>query len=190
VFAERGYVGATTREIAERAGLGKRMLFYYFANKLAVYRAVLTRVVAGLVAIHEQFRRDPGPVGLAEAVEGITYFAAANLQAVRLLTREIMDGGPVLPELVRDHLEPLFRGGGEEVARNMARGVFRAGDPMHVLVNVGGLTLYYFLLLPLLQLVWDRDPLAPATIAERAAVARDCLAFGLAARPAGGEVST
>jgi TetR/AcrR family transcriptional regulator len=179
VFAARGYRGATTREIATRAGIGKRMLFYYFASKEAVYVAVLERVVASMVNIHERFRDDPGPVGLAEAMEGITYFCAAHQSAVRVLTREIMDRGPHLTELVQTHLGPLFARGQAEVARNMDNGVFRPGDPMHVLINVAGLTLYYFQMLPLLELVWDRDPNAPATLVERARAARDCLMQGL-----------
>ena len=188
MFAERGYAGATTREIAARAGIAKRMLFYYFASKIAIYRAVLARLVGGLVAIHERFRTDPGPVGLAEAAQGITHFAGANVPGLRVLVREIMDAGPVLPELVREHLGPLFARGAAEVARNMRAGVFRRRDPMHVLVDVGGVTLFYFLLVPLLELVWQRDPLAPATIAERAAVASDCLMHGVAGSPAGKEV--
>ena len=179
LFAERGYGATTTREIALRAGIGKRMLFYYFASKEAVHRAVLQRVVAGMVTIHEQFRDDPGPIGLAEAMEGITYFAAANLAAVRVLMREIMDGGPYVAELVHDHLGPLFAAGAAEVSRNMEAGIFRRGDPMHVLIHVAGLTLYYFQMLPLLEQVWDRDPLAPATLAERATAVRDCLLNGL-----------
>jgi TetR/AcrR family transcriptional regulator len=190
VFAERGYGAATTREIASRAGIGKRMLFYYFASKQAVYRAVLDRVVEGLVAIHQRFRTDPGPIGLAEAMEGITLFAAANLPAVRVLTREIMDGGPHVEELVREHLGPLFAGGAVEVARNMEQGIFRPTDPMHVLVNVAGITLYYFQMLPLLERVWTRDPLAPATLVERAAAVRDCLLYGLLQPTAQGEASS
>ncbi len=190
LFAERGYGAATTREIAERAGIGKRMLFYYFANKEAVYRAVLERVVAGLVAIHERFRTEPGPVGLADAMEGITLFAAANQPALRVLTREIMDGGPYVAALARQYLAPLFAAGTAEVARNMERGIFRAGDPMHVLINVAGVTLYYFQMLPLLEHVWDREPLAPATLAERAAAVRDCLLHGLMEPAARGETSS
>ena len=87
VFAERGYAAAATREIAERAGIGKRMLFYYFPTKDAVYRATLERIIAALVSIHEAFRREPGPVGLTDAMEGITYFAASSLPAVRILVR-------------------------------------------------------------------------------------------------------
>lgn len=190
VFAERGYGAATTREIAQRAGIGKRMLFYYFASKEVVYRAVLDRVVGGMVAIHQRFRTDPGPVGLAEAMEGITLFAAANLSAVRVLSREIMDGGPHVDELVREHLGPLFAAGASEVARNMEQGIFRPADPMHVLVHVAGITLYYFQMLPLLERVWNRDPLAPETLVERAAAVRDCLLYGLLQPAAQGETSS
>jgi AcrR family transcriptional regulator len=35
LFAERGYGATTTREIALRAGIGRRMLSYYFASKEA-----------------------------------------------------------------------------------------------------------------------------------------------------------
>jgi TetR/AcrR family transcriptional regulator len=180
VFAERGYAGAATREIAEAAGIRKRMLFYYFASKEALYRAVLERLVAGMVAIHERFRDEPGPVGLADAVGGITAFTAANLPGLKILVREIMDSGPHLPVLAREHLGPLFAAGGSEVARNMAEGVFRPGDPMHVLMNVGGLTLWYFLMIPLLELVWDRAPLSAEVLAERAAVVGDFVMSGLA----------
>src|SRR5262245_52635764 len=190
LFAERGYGAASTREIAERAGIGKRMLFYYFASKEAVYRAVLERVVTGMVAIHDRFRAEPGPVGLADAMQGITLFAAANLSALRVLTREIMDGGPYVAELGRTHLAPLFAAGTAEVTRNMERGIFRPGDPMHVLINVAGITLYYFQMRSLLEQVWDRDPLAPETLAERAAAVRSCLLYGLM-EPAGrGEASS
>src|SRR4029453_18361853 len=64
LFAGGGDGAASTRAIAERAGIGKRMLFYYFASKEAVYRAVLERVVSGMVAIHQRFRSEPGPMGL------------------------------------------------------------------------------------------------------------------------------
>jgi TetR/AcrR family transcriptional regulator len=189
VFAERGFAGATTREIAEAAGIRKRMLFYYVPSKQALYRAVLERVITGLVAIHEQFRNDPGPVGLAESIEGLVVFAAAHRPALKLLMREIIDGGPHLADLAHDILGPLFGRGAGDVARNMANGVFAPGDPMHVLVDVGGLTLFYVLISPLLELIWNRDPLAPDALAERAAAVRECLLHGLAGAAARGGAS-
>ena len=180
VFAERGYAGATTREIAERAGIGKRMLFYYFPTKDAVYRAVLERIVQGLVAIFEASRNQPGPIGLAESIEGITHFTAQNLQATKVWMREIIDGGPHLADLTQKHLADMYRQAGTTVARNMEAGIFRPGDPVHVMTSVGGVTLFYFLIVPVLRLIWDRDPLDPDVVAERARMARDLLLHGLA----------
>lgn len=179
VFAERGYVGATTREIAERAGIGKRMLFYYFPTKDAVYRAVLERIVAGLVGIYEYTRGEPGPVGLHDGIEAITRFAADHLPAMKVLLREIIDDGPYLAELTARYLRPLYEQAGAGVARSMASGDFRASDPVHALASVGGVTLFYFLIVPMLRLVWDRDPLDPAVVTERVAAARDVLLHGL-----------
>ncbi len=180
VFAERGYAGATTREIAERAGIGKRMLFYYFPTKDAVYRAVLERIISGLVEIYEQTREEPGPIGLGDGVEAITRFTAQNLSAMKVWLREIIDDGPHLASLTRRYMAPLYEQAGAGVARNMARGVFRTSDPMHVLANVGGITLFYFLIAPMLRPVWGRDPPDPSVVPERAAVARDALLYGLA----------
>ena len=180
VFAERGYAGATTREIAERAGIGKRMLFYYFPTKDAVYRAVLERILQGLVAIYELSRNQPGAIGLAESIEGITHFTAQNLQATKVWMREIIDGGPHLADLTEKHLAGMYRQAGTTVARNMEAGVFRSSDPVHVIASVGGVTLFYFLIVPMLRLIWDRDPLDPEVVAERARMARDLLLHGLA----------
>ena len=180
VFAERGYAAATTREIAERAGIGKRMLFYYFPNKDAVYRAVLERIIAGLMAIYEQTRSEPGPVGLADGIEGVTHFAAANLPAMKVWLREIIDDGPHLRELTQTYMRPLYQQAGASVAQNMSTGVFRPGDPMQAMVSVGGITLFYFLIEPMLRHLWRHDPLDPTAVAERAAAARDCLLYGIA----------
>jgi len=188
VFAARGYAGATTREIAERAGIGKRMLFYYFPTKDAVYRGVLERVVQGLVAIHATFRDEPGAIGLGDAVGGLTHFVAGNLPAFKVWMREIIDGGPHLAELTRTYIAPLYATAGEEVRRNMADGVFAPGDPLQVLVSVGGVSLFYFLILPMLPHIVDGDPLAPAALEARAAAARAFVMHGLAgAAGSGGE---
>lgn len=188
VFADRGYVAATTREIAAAAGIPKRMLFYYFPTKDAVYRAVLARVAEAVAAIHRHFQNEPGPVGLGDAIVALTHFTAANLPAFKVLLREIVDGGPHLTAVAEQYLRPLFAAAAAEVTQNQRQGVFRTVDPMHMLMNVGGLTLWYFLNVPLLRLIWDRDPLAPDVVAERSEVVREFLLNGLATTVARGAV--
>jgi AcrR family transcriptional regulator len=46
VFAERGYEGATTRHLAERAGVNLPAIQYYFGNKEGLYRAAVGNIVA------------------------------------------------------------------------------------------------------------------------------------------------
>ncbi len=42
-FADRGFDGARVDEIAEAAGINKRMIYAYFGDKDGLYRAVLDR---------------------------------------------------------------------------------------------------------------------------------------------------
>lgn len=41
LFARKGYSGASVREIVETAGVTKPVLYYYFANKEGLFRAIL-----------------------------------------------------------------------------------------------------------------------------------------------------
>ena len=167
VFALKGYAGATTQEIATLAGLQKRMLFYYFSGKDDLYTQVLDGFLQGIRDIHIRFHGEPGPIGLQEIIAGIIRFAAANPNPIRILIREIMDDGPHLGRVVERYVGPLFADGIAETQRNMEGGIFGRDDPMHVLVNIGGITVFYLLIAPLLRQVWQRDPLAPGTLEER-----------------------
>jgi AcrR family transcriptional regulator len=159
------------------------MLFYYFSGKEDLYGQVLDRFLQGIRDIHVRFHEDPGPVGLQEIIAGLIRFVAANPNPVRLLIREIMDDGPQLDRIVARYVGPLFADGMAETRRNMDRGIFGSGDPMHALVNVGGLTIFYLLIVPLLRRVWERDPLAVETLEERIEATARFALRGLMAEP-------
>jgi len=41
LFAEKGYNGVSMREISEKSGISKPMIYYYFGNKEGIYRSLL-----------------------------------------------------------------------------------------------------------------------------------------------------
>ncbi len=53
VFAERGYVKATSREICGRAGVNSAAVNYYFGGKEALYEEVLVEAHRQLVSLEE-----------------------------------------------------------------------------------------------------------------------------------------
>ena len=60
VFAERGY-GATTREIATRAGVSHDLIFRYFGSKEKLFfDAVVTPLLDAVGGLHQRWLEDPG----------------------------------------------------------------------------------------------------------------------------------
>lgn len=80
LFAEKGYEGASTREISEAAGANLSAIRYYFGDKAGLYRAAYNEPMADLPC----------------RVNGQTYANRPLPEALRLL--------------LRDFLEPLKRG--------------------------------------------------------------------------------
>jgi len=76
VFAERGYVNATSKEVCERAGANIAAVNYHFDGKDGLYAAVLEEAHARLVSI--------------DLVAEITQSAATAADKLRLLLRKIM----------------------------------------------------------------------------------------------------
>ncbi len=133
LFTEKGFAGASTREVVERAGVTKPTLYYYFPSKEDLYR----------VLIEDDFARFNG--GLAEiagwpdtAPERLVGVAAYCLehcrkrpQEVKLTLMALYRGDTFAPEV--DIVTPA-RASVEIIAgvirEGMESGEFRKGDPM------------------------------------------------------------
>ncbi|MHC1481198.1 CerR family C-terminal domain-containing protein [Frateuria aurantia] len=83
LFGERGYDGASTREIASAAGVNAPALQYYFQNKEGVYRACAEHL---LEALKRRFEGATSSARTALATEGpdASIRAYMELQAVGL----------------------------------------------------------------------------------------------------------
>lgn len=58
LFAERGFDGTSIREIAERAGATKALIYHYYDSKEALYQTLLEEAVSGVVTQIEAIAAD------------------------------------------------------------------------------------------------------------------------------------
>jgi AcrR family transcriptional regulator len=104
-FAERGYRGATTRILAEAAGVNVATLAYHFKDKEGLYRAAVNALYEHLFAIQPDLTLLAGG-SVEERIERLVRFAYAYLREhtleVRLLLRHVIEEGR-LPAPVEEH---------------------------------------------------------------------------------------
>lgn len=135
-FSERGFDGATTREIAARAGVNLGLIKYYFDSKLKLWKAAvdaafetLARALAGGI--------EEGPVldqreRTSILIRRYVRFVAAHPEFVRLMHEEGKRGGPRMRWLVDRHVRPLYESLTGIFGDAQRRGLLPAGiDPLH-----------------------------------------------------------
>jgi len=111
-FAERGFHGASTRDIAERAGTNQGLITYHFRSKDELWRAAADRIF-GLLAkrMTEQLSAlasDDPRERTREAIRSYVRFAAAHPELFRLMVDEGKNSERRMKWLVDTHLKPRY----------------------------------------------------------------------------------
>lgn len=111
LFSARSFDGATTREIAARAGVTQPLLNYHFRSKDELWRAVVDALFQRLQRTMDERVQDlRGADALASArrrVREFVVFSARNPQLHRIIVQESKADGPRMTYLV-DRVRPLY----------------------------------------------------------------------------------
>ena len=113
VFATKGFEGASTREIASRAGVNISSLHYHWESKETLYFAVFQNIYNQLIEISRDSvmpARADGPRAVHEASVGRVFdYFAANPNIPRLLLRRILENEQSGDAIDRDILLPSWK---------------------------------------------------------------------------------
>ena len=114
LFSERSFDGATTREIAARAGVTQPLLNYHFRSKEDLWRAAVDSLFDRLN--HAMTERAAGLRGVDEItaaklrVREFITFSARNPQLHRIIMQESKADGSRMDYLVDRHIRPIYEG--------------------------------------------------------------------------------
>jgi len=171
-FSECGLGGARVDSIAERAGINKRLIYYYFGSKEALFLAALETTYADI----REAERELNLASLTPS-EGVRRLVAftwqhylAHPEFLTLLNSENLHRAKHLKQSkrVREMNSPLVQMLGDVLERGRREGVFRGGvDPVHLYISIAGLAYFYLSNNPTLSTIFGRDLMTPKALSER-----------------------
>jgi AcrR family transcriptional regulator len=171
-FADRGFAGASVRQIATEAGLrNQASLYHHFRNKRALYEAALARGIEPILAMVAESRRDDA-LG-ASLVDRLVAYLAAHPHLPRLIHRLGLEDRRYLPSVVPRVIRPLYAEGVKALARRNP--AWSASTLPHLAIGFYHLIFGYFVSAPLLEAALDLDPTAPAAVRRQQAFIREAL---------------
>jgi TetR/AcrR family transcriptional regulator len=186
LFAERGYDGVPVAVIAQKAGVNKAMINYYFGGKRALYRAIVSVTFADIVARVERLADSPRPAPevLRELVAEVGETATRrHPHFCSMMLREVVAGGEHLdPELI-DKPARVLGAVQRIVARGVSDGDFRPVDPLLTHLSLVGSLVFFFATARFRErvLAKRRPAIKPPDAAAYVRHIQDLLTHGLAA---------
>ena len=142
-FALSGFKGASIKDIANRAGLPKANVHYYFNSKIELYSTVLTHIMALWEAVFSGLNPEDDPAtALRQYIHAKMQYCLAHSNASRIFSSEIIHGGQHLKEHFQ-HFRDWIQEKSEVIQAWIDQGKMEPVDPLHLLFTIWATTQYY-----------------------------------------------
>jgi AcrR family transcriptional regulator len=171
-FSLFGLGGARIDRIAERSGLNKRLIYYYFSDKDQLFQAVLE-------AAYRKIRESERDLNLealkpAAAIRKLVEFTwnyyLENPEFLTILNSANLHKGRHIQESnhARALNSPLIELLGEILEKGRISGEFRGGiDPVQLYISIAGLSYFYLSNNSTLSIIFDKGLMNPKAKSER-----------------------
>jgi AcrR family transcriptional regulator len=182
-FAAHGFDGTTIKQIAGVVGVNTALLYYYFADKEALYAAVIARLLERLSGEMSQSMADGASPDEAirafTATQGAVF--AANPRMIKIIGRELVDHEARHAQApIRQLAATTFARLHSLVSAGQKAGLFRRDiDARFAAISIVAQTAYFHFARPAVEILLAGGK--PLTAATKHAFADHVAEFSLAA---------
>jgi TetR/AcrR family transcriptional regulator len=154
VFARRGFEGASTREVAEVARVNNAMIYYYFKDKVELYRAVLADSFTEFDRIweHEMFRSQATTrAKIQKYIEEFIRFQHGNEELRRIMSMEFAGCTKNTKWLADNYFVHSYEKLVTLLKEGMKRGELKKIDPAMAIPSLVGMIIHSFIMRPIAE---------------------------------------
>ena len=143
-FEQHGFGGARIQRVADRAGLPKANVHYYYRNKSELYAAVIGHIVQLWNDAFDRIDAEDDPAtALEDYIRAKLEYSRTNPSAARIFSNEIIQGAPHLKQYLKSDLRDWVSERAGVIQHWIDQGRIDAVDPYHLIFLIWSATQHY-----------------------------------------------
>ena len=161
IFAEYGFRGATTKMIAELAGIPKANLHYYYPTKLDLYQKIVENIFEIWLSAADAFDNNTNPVdALSRYIDEKMALARSHPYSSKVWANEVMHGAPIIQDYLETNLAQWTKAREANIQGWIDDGLLDPIEPKHLLYMIWATTQHYADFNHQIQTLNGGDPLS------------------------------
>ncbi len=152
-FEKKGMDGARMQEIADKAGINKAMLHYYYRSKQLLFEAVFSNAFALLAPQLNKVLNDDSPI--EEKIKNFTgnyiSFMAKHPYLPNFIIQELNRNPKFIDTIRKSAAFPTLDKFKAQVAAEVEAGILKPIDGEQLFVNIMALNIFPFMASPLIK---------------------------------------
>jgi len=155
MFALRGFSGTSVREVAEAARVNKAMIYYYFQDKVDLYRAVLSDSFDAMQDVWKDavFQGNaPARMKIQKYIEGFILFQHRNEDLRKILAMEFSTTGAKsdnMKWIAKNYFAKNHAALVKILEAGMQSGELKKMNPLMAVVALIGMIIHSFIYIPI-----------------------------------------
>jgi len=163
IFLQKGKAGTKMQEIADKAGVNKALLHYYFRSKDNLYRTVVKQVVEKFIL--SLIKDLDLSLSFKEILKDFIFnhigFIRENKQVLQFFMGEMWMNSTEVMHKFQEAMKIQDKSAFVIIMNRIEKAIedkeIKEGDPFNLLVNILSLDIFFFVLSPMFFLMADYD---------------------------------